>query len=87
MLQNATNSKGLGDFREAFWFPFRLIFGPSFAGFTTGPDTARFWISARNIEQPRGGGSCGYLQKKPKSAKNQWGFRVEGVLVTISTDQ
>ena len=25
--RNTMNSKGFSDFREAFWYPFRLIFG------------------------------------------------------------
>ena len=35
--RNTTNSKVFGDFREAFWSPFRLIFGPGLHVFMTGP--------------------------------------------------
>ena len=39
-LRNTMNSKVFGDFREALWFPFWLIFGPTLSGFRmaeTGP--------------------------------------------------
>ena len=35
--RNTMDSKGFGDFREVFWFLFRLIFGPGLHGFMTGP--------------------------------------------------
>ena len=35
--QNTMNSKGFGDFREAFWSLFRLISGPGLHGFMMGP--------------------------------------------------
>ena len=35
--RNTMNSKDFGDFREAFWPLFRLIFGPGLHGFMTGP--------------------------------------------------
>ena len=44
-----SNSKVFRDFREAFWFHFRLIFGPTFEKHATTPDPAGRPNLARNL--------------------------------------